>query len=315
MSLQQPSIDILLATYQGGDHFTAQLDSLARQSYPAFNLIIRNDDCEECIAEKIEALSGHFAGQVTLLDDDCGQLGPLRSFSRLLEGARSDYMMLCDQDDVWLTTKVEKTLAMMLDMEQEYGKNIPLLVHTDLTVVNHDLKVTSESLWQHQNIHPKNREVFNRLLVQNVVSGCTVMINKALRDIALPIPDQAVMHDWWLALVASAFGKIGHVDQATMLYRQHNTNEIGAKEWGLPFILKNLFGNDGKLRESIARQQSQALAFIDFYQETLADDLRSVAECYATIDQYPYVKKICLLLQHRLFKAGLIRNIGLWAHI
>ena len=86
MSSKQPSIDILLATYKGGDNLTAQLDSLAKQSYTAFNLIIRNDECEECIAEKIEALSGNFAGKVTLLDDDCGQLGPLRSFSACLKG-------------------------------------------------------------------------------------------------------------------------------------------------------------------------------------------------------------------------------------
>jgi hypothetical protein len=84
---------------------------------------------------------------------------------------------------------------------------------------------------------------------------------------------------------------------------------------GSAFYTQKTFGNNGKIRESIAKQQNQARAFIDVYQNTLADDLRSVAECYATIDQQPYFKKICLLLQHRLFKAGLIRNIGLWAHI
>lgn len=315
MSSKQPSIDILLATYRGGVNFFEQLDSLSKQTFKNFNLIIRDDACERDLAPKIMALSGKFSGTVSLLDDQLGTLGALRNFSRLLEESKSDYVMFCDQDDVWTPTKIEKTFAVIVALEKEHGQGTPLLVHTDLKVVTSDLDVISESLWRYQNIHPRNREGFNRLLVQNVISGCTVMINKPLRDLALPVSEDAVMHDWWLALVASAFGKIGHVDQATMLYRQHESNEIGAKGWGIPFVVKNLLGRGGQVREGLLKTQGQARAFLDIYQDKLPDELKATVNCYAYIDQNTYIKKVYLLIRYRLFKVGLTRNIGLWTHI
>ena len=67
----------------------------------------------------------------------------------------------------------------------------------------------------------------DRLLSQNVVTGCTVMVNRALLDLAAPWPEAAVMHDWYLALVAACFGQIGLVEEATIDYRQHERNQVG----------------------------------------------------------------------------------------
>ncbi len=315
MLLSQPSIEILLATYKGRENFADQLNSIFNQTCNNYHLLIRDDESGNDTLAYAKAFPEEFLRKISTIDDQSGRLGALGNFSRLLAESESDYIMFCDQDDVWNSAKIDKTLAVMLAMEKEYGKETPLLVHTDLKVASHNLDIISESLWKHQNIHPRNREKFNRLLVQNVISGCTVMINKPLRDLAMPIPEDAVMHDWWLALVAAAFGKIGHVDQATMLYRQHDANEIGAKCWGLPFVLKNVLGHDGQVREGILNAQRQARAFLAAYQDNLPEDLRTTLECYASIDQQPYLKKVYLLIKYRLFKAGLIRNFGLWAHI
>jgi len=315
MLLDQPHIAVLLAAYKGNENFTRQVDSLFAQTYGNFQLIVRDDEADNRTVNRSKDFPPEQMARMTIVDDRLGQLGALQNFSRLLQTAESDYIMFCDQDDVWDPAKIDKTLAVMLAMEKEHGKETPLLVHTDLRVATHNLDVISESFWKHQNIHPRNREKFSRLLVQNVISGCTVMINKPLRELAMPVPEGAVMHDWWLALVASAFGKIGHVDQATMLYRQHDANEIGAKCWGLPFVLKNVLGHDGQVREGILNAQRQARAFLAAYQDKLPGDLRTTLECYASIDQQPYLKKVYLLIKHRLFKAGLIRNFGLWAHI
>jgi glycosyltransferase involved in cell wall biosynthesis len=312
---KQPFIDILLAAYQGQENFTDQLNSIFTQTYKNYSLIIRDDDSTNNTVVYAKAFPDEPLSKINIINDSSGQLGVLGNFSRLLAESESDYIMFCDQDDVWNPEKIEKTLAVMLVMEKEYGEETPLLVHTDLKVVAHNLEVISESLWKYQNIHPRSGKKFSRLLVQNVISGCTVMINKPLRDLAMPIPEGAVMYDWWLALVASAFGKIGHVDQATMLYRQHNANTIGAKRWGLPFVLKNVLGHDGQVRERILTSQKQARVFLETYQDKLPEDVLTALECYAYIDQQSYLKKVYLLIKHRLFKVGLIRNFGLWFHI
>lgn len=315
MPLDQPHITILLAAYKGGNHFTRQLESLFAQTYQNFQIVVRDDDADNSTVNRCQHFSQEQLSKLTIVDDQLGQLGALRNFSRLLEISESDYIMFCDQDDVWDSDKIAMTLARMLHLEKIYGENVPLLVHTDLRVVNSNLDVITGSLWQHQNIHPRNRERLNRLIVQNVVTGCTVMINKALRDLALPIPDQAVMHDWWLALVASAFGKIGHVDQSTMSYRQHADNEIGAKSWGLPYILKNVLGREGQVHEGILNTQRQARAFLAAYQDQIPNDIKATVDCYANIHQHSHLIRIYLLIKYRLFKIGLVRNIGLWTHI
>jgi hypothetical protein len=46
---------------------------------------------------------------------------------------------------------------------------------------------------------------------------------------ALPVSQNAIMHDWWLALVAAATGYIDYVDRPLVFYRQHTKNSIGAK--------------------------------------------------------------------------------------
>jgi len=76
----------------------------------------------------------------------------------------------------------------------------------------------------------KHANELNRLIVQNSVTGCALMVNRALLDRANPIPLEAVMHDWWLALVACAFGHIAIVSEPTMLYRQHDKNQLGARK-------------------------------------------------------------------------------------
>jgi hypothetical protein len=75
------------------------------------------------------------------------------------------------------------------------------------------------------------RNNFSNLVISNLVTGCTALINESLAEKALPIPESAIMHDWWLALVAAAFGKLVYLDIPLVRYRQHGSNTIGAKEF------------------------------------------------------------------------------------
>jgi glycosyltransferase involved in cell wall biosynthesis len=312
---KQPLVEILLASYRGAQKLDEQINSLFAQTYKNWKLLIRDDGSDDATQDIIEKFVSKHPEKICFIQDSSGRLGSAGNFAILLSYACADYVMFCDQDDVWLPEKAALTLEKMFKVENAVGKQEPVLIHSDLKVVDNDSVVVAETMWGHQNIHPRSRESINRLLVQNVVTGCTIMINKSLRELVLPIPAEAIMHDWWMALVASAFGEIGHIDQPTMLYRQHEANEIGAKKWSLPFVLKNVFGNDGQVREGLLKVQRQAQVFLERYQDELPEDIRAVVECYAYIDQRPYLEKVCLLVKHRLFKAGLIRNLGLWAHI
>ena len=81
----------------------------------------------------------------------------------------------------------------MEEMENEFC-NMPLLVHTDLKVVDEKLNTLSPSMWKYQNINPSSNSL-NKLLIQNTITGCTMIINRKLAEKCLDIPSQAIMHD------------------------------------------------------------------------------------------------------------------------
>jgi hypothetical protein len=90
----------------------------------------------------------------------------------------------------------------------------------------------SDSFEKFSNINPK-RTAFPQIIAQSIGAGCTMMINHPTVEYALEATDarDIIMHDWWISLIASAFGKIGYVDEPTSLYRQHGDNEVGARKY------------------------------------------------------------------------------------
>ncbi|MER3556040.1 MAG: glycosyltransferase family 2 protein, partial [Meiothermus sp.] len=218
---------------------------------------------------------------------------------------------------VWLKEKLELSLKRMQELEAAHGKATPLLVHTDLKVVDRNLAALSNSFWQHQNLNPKAGERWNRLLVQNVVTGCTTIINRALREVAIPIPSAAIMHDWWLALVASLLGRVEFIDQPTVLYRQHSHNDTGAKKWGARFILGRLSKTD-EVRKSLQKTQSQASALVQHLatKSTQIDPgIIAVIQGFSGLTAMSPAQRRAFVLQHGILKQGIIRNIGMLVNL
>jgi len=333
----QPLVDILLSTYNGQKYLGAQIDSLFSQTYQDWNLIIRDDGSKDGTVEIIKSYRARYPDKLTFVEDASANLGASLNFGRLLEHAGADYMMFCDQDDVWLPDKVELTLHRMLDMEKAFGRDMPLLVHTDLTVVDENLAAVSDSFWKYQKLDPDKGKSFSRTLVYNVMTGCTAMINRRLRDLAVPIPGEAVMYDWWLVLVASAFGRIGVITRPTVLYRQHGKNVVGAKYWDLSMRLKKVlsvrrgeesresarilldkvlrFFDTREFRKSLSDSQRQARAFLERYKATLDERDFLKAQAYATMEAQNFFQKRLSLLKYRLFTEGVVRNIGLFLRV
>jgi len=224
--------------------------------------------------------------------------------------------MFCDQDDVWEEDKIEKTLTKMKELEDKYLE-LPLLVHTDLKVTGESLNILGKSMWSYEHINP-NINSLNRLLIQNTVTGCTMMINRRLAQMCLPIPDSCVMHDWWIGLVASEFGKIGCLDEATMSYRQHSSNSIGAKGFSYIDILKkgfSIFLNRNLYIKYLAMNIAQARVFLDMYRNKLDVNTIEMLESFVSIETKSFWKKRKILFKYKLLKQGFMRNIGLFSKI
>jgi len=303
------SVQVLLATYNGAPYLAAQLDSLLAQTHGDWRLLVRDDGSTDATLGILAAYRERFPEKITLLPPDGRRLGAAASFAALLAAADGDYLMFCDQDDVWLPEKIECTLAAMAALEARHGADRPLLVHTDLTVTDGELVPVAASLWGFQHTDPVDGASLNRLLVQNVVTGCTAMLNRPLRDLALPLPAGAMMHDWWLALVAAAFGAIGHLSVPTAFYRQHGANDVGAVGLNLGDVIRR-FRQWDEINLVIRQLYRQAGVFLDRYRERLAAEQVEMLTAFATMGEAGAWERRRRILKYRFFYAGIIRNVG-----
>ena len=228
MSLPSPAISIVLATYNGELYLQDQLESLLAQSWRDFELVVTDDGSTDRTMDIVRSYIGSM--RISLHSSE-GRLGAVGNFQRGVLRSTGKYVAFCDQDDVWLARRLEESMKLMLELEGAHGGDEPILVHSDLRVVDKNLNLIAPSLYRLNGFNPATHP-FERLLMQNVVTGSTCLMNRPLVDLAFPIPGEAFMHDWWVALVAKAAGRIGYIDHATVLYRQHAANVIGAVRRG-----------------------------------------------------------------------------------
>lgn len=300
-----PRVDILLATYNGERFLSQQIESILQQTYSNFRLIIRDDGSKDGTLQIIHDFIKKDPKRILLIPTR-ETLGAKSNFSKLMEYSSAPYVMFSDQDDVWMPHKVELTLQHMLDLEKKHGLH-PFLVHSDLVVVNENLKEIHSSFWRYANINPHKALTVNRLLSQNVVTGCTMMVNHLMVDLARPIPPEAFMHDWWIALTAAAFGKIAIVEEPTMYYRQHAKNALGAQKFG---SWKNLKVNFQKLLNNNVRKFQQAATFYHTYHALFDSHHRELTRSFLNLQRGSWIQKRRLILKYGFYKQGLLRNVA-----
>lgn len=303
------SVDILLATYNGENYLREQIESIIDQSYKDWSLIARDDDSSDETSVVLNEYAGMFPDKIRIIKDSFGRLGPVRSFEQLLLHSNAPYVAFCDQDDVWLPEKLNILLEAIQAFQNRENCETPLLVHSDLLVVNDKLDLIDSSFWHYQHLNPEKMQAFRRMIVQNCVTGAATMVNRKLVDMALPIPDQAIMHDWWFALVAASQGRVININRQTVKYRQHATNDTGAKKWDLVFILNKLiFGRSG-LRQGLIDTCNQAQALC--YTGKINPEHHAEISEYVNMFQRGWFSRRITMIRMGFYKYGVLRNIAM----
>lgn len=218
-------VDILMATFNGSKYLREQIDSILDQTFQDFKIIIHDDGSTDETVSIVVSYLSRYPEKIKYIDDGIRTGGPKNNFFHLLQFSRADYIMFADQDDVWLRDKIEITFNRLVS---ECDENKPCLVHTDLVIVDHELNIIAPSMRDFQMLTtPLSKE---DALLKNSVTGCTVMFNYKLRNL-IKISDEIIMHDWWLLIMVMANrGCLVYINEPTILYRQHASNEVGAKQ-------------------------------------------------------------------------------------
>lgn len=207
-------VAVVMSTYQGERFVAEQLRSILDQLPAEGRIFVRDDGSTDRTTERIEAMAD---SRISLVRGS--NIGFARSFFELLESVppEADLIMLSDQDDVWMPGRIDRAAR------QVRGCDGPTLYCSRLELVDEALRPLGvSSAW------PRGPS-FANALTENIVTGCTVAMNRAALKLVLRLGDPGAIHfhDWWMYLVISAFGTVIADPVPTVLYRQHGANVVG----------------------------------------------------------------------------------------
>ncbi len=238
--MEKDRIDVLVATYNGEKYLREQLDSILNQTYKNINVLI-SDDCSTDSTPEILKEYEKKDSRVKVFFHNKNFGNYIKNFEFLLTQVKSEYYALCDQDDVWCDTKIEHSFKKMIDDGAD-------LIYTDLKVVDENLNEIYPSMWDYLKIRKKvNYDDIRTEYLYNCATGCTLMSKSKYIKEFLPLPykSEYMVHDYWITLYVALHGKITHLDEKTILYRQHGNNLVGTGKESTKFKkfeqVRNLF--------------------------------------------------------------------------
>ena len=283
---------VLLAAYNGEANLPALLDSLSSQSDPDFTVLMQDDGSSDGTCSVLMALAGRDS-RFSFGTAQNQHLGPIGNFLSLLEQTDADLVLLCDQDDIWMPEKVFELKKAMSEAILEYGAETPLLIHSDCTLINEEGKTIGDSFFRHQGWDPDARTL-PRLLVQNNVTGCTLIMNRPLVNLVIShaVASKLFMHDWFIALTAASFGRILFIPQALTAYRQHEMNAVGASRTGLIRRSLQVFRHREIARSRIMLTYSHALSFQELFHGQLPPEANRIINNYLSTRQMKKIPRV-----------------------
>lgn len=230
-------VGVLLATYNSEAFLLEQLWSIINSVPTPSAIIVSDDNSTDSTDSILESVSRECSTKnikLTVKKNSSGNSGVHGNFENLLRlGLASDLevFLLCDHDDIWFEGRVSKSLEALgvLEGSGNDQSSLPALIFSDLEVISEEGSLIAPSFARYQGLPDPRGQPLNRLLHQNVVTGCTTCFNRALLEVATPVPNSVVMHDHWLALCAKVFGNWHYLDEPLVRYRQHGSNTVGAK--------------------------------------------------------------------------------------
>ena len=219
-------VDVLIATCNGEKYVKEQIESILNQTYKNIKVIVSDDRSDDSTPNILKELAEKDSRITLNLQQE--RLGVVGNFEFLLKQVQSNYYMLSDQDDFWLPEKIEKSVQKL----EEDGSDF---VFGDLEVVDQDLNTIYPSFGDFMLLNRKIKKYIgtNKLnYLYNCVTGCTVLGKKEFIEKILPIPtiSKYLIHDHWMGLMMSIYGKNSYIEEKYIKYRQHGNNQVGTNK-------------------------------------------------------------------------------------
>ncbi|MBR6403836.1 MAG: glycosyltransferase family 2 protein [Eubacterium sp.] len=316
-------IEILLATYNGERYIDKQIKSLLTQDRDGIDeevrVLIRDDGSTDGTLDVIRKRLNYYRERrndlidVKILEDRVPSGSPAANFMKLLSVSAADYVMFSDQDDMWYRRKMKMTYECMKEQERKYGKDTPILVHSDLSLMDETGRKIADSFYEYQKL-PKT-DSLEQLLIQNTVTGCTMMLNRAAAELLkkAPVSEMILMHDHYAAVLVAATGHIKLVDDALIRYRQHSGNVVGAHQAGgrEEYKLRFDLGRDRFLKD-MDKSYRQAGFILKRYEKEIREmkgqETVDLLRDYSNLIMAGKLERMEFFQKHGIYKNGAIKK-------
>ncbi|MDH2636575.1 glycosyltransferase family 2 protein [Acinetobacter nosocomialis] len=246
------TVDIAMATYNGEHFIEEQIKSIQAQTYDNWQLYISDDGSKDNTTNLIEKMM-HDDSRIKLINTK-RQGGVINNFNKVLMATTAEYVLLCDQDDIWINDRLEKLVNKIEGVSKD--QDVPKMVFTDLELVNEKGETIASSFYSANKLNASENLEKNNLIWRSTIYGCTTIVNRKLLEKSLPIPEYAQMHDQWLALNAIQSDGLYYFDYQSLKYRQHGNNVVGGSHKGVKGKLSNFRKSLKNIKISVLKIKS-----------------------------------------------------------
>lgn len=303
-------INVILAAYNGEKYITEQIQSILLNftHLPEYDcrLLVSDDSSSDHTSAIVQRLNQQDS-RIELLDSS-KKGGPRENFNYLISHTEADYTFFSDQDDLWLPNKMRIFMDRFIELEQQQSG--PILIHSDLCVADKNLSPVHPSMFVYQNLNSKPD--LAALIVSNSVTGCVMALNRELlTEVKKSRISESIMHDWYIALLARSTGRLSFIENALILYRQHDNNQVGAKSASIGDMLlgHSMKKKIAQTRQAIDQTRAQAQLFLEDYGQVLKPEDKEILQKYIASFSKGIFARLRLFSNGGIRKSGTLRNV------
>ena len=287
-------ISVAMATYNGEKYIKEQIETILNQSLMPEEIII----CDDCSTDDTISIIKSFNNPIIKLFINEKKIGVVENFKKAVYLTNpQNFVALADQDDIWIN---QKLFILYNEIKHLHDSNIPAIAYSDLTLIDNTLAVVNESFWNELN-HHHHEHNFTTLLFGNFVTGHSIFMNAAMKKEFCKKPNDSILHDVWIALIANGLGEAFKINKSLAFYRQHEKNvnynstlkknsrfEDRIKKLKFIFKNSNYLGDEFKI----------AKTFYTIYKNELSFKNRLIIENFLKAEGMTFIYKYLLLKRY-----------------
>lgn len=224
-----------MTTYNGEKFLRRQLDSVINQSLDFSELIICDDKSTDSTLEILREYANNDNRIKIFINED--NIGFKNNFERAIKLCKSEYIALCDQDDVWMPDHL-KILFENIENNNLICGNSQIIDSkgNEKNVLFHSLQN-----YDFKGHHSNYKTLYFLGFYHGPFQGASMLMRKDFAQKILPISEGIRFHDVWAVYVACLYNSFKFVNKTVTKYRLHENNASGKYRKSLR--IKTLLGH------------------------------------------------------------------------